>query len=118
MGRRIMVVDDSDDVRAMTSLILRQAGYKVVEAINGKDALSRLDDEPVDAIVTDLNMPIMDGIDMVKGVRARSSIPIIMVTTVSSESKQEEGRAAGVTAWVFKPYRPNRLLAVVEEVLS
>jgi two-component system, chemotaxis family, chemotaxis protein CheY len=121
MSECIMVVDDSEDVRLMTSLILRQAGYRVVEAIDGKDALSKIDEQPVDVVITDLNMPNMGGIELVKVLRSRSantSIPIIMVTTVSRESKQDEARAAGVTAWVLKPYRPHQLLAAVEKVLS
>lgn len=121
MGRRIMVVEDLEDVRWTTCSVLRAAGYEVVEAADGREALAMLDDEQVDAIVTDLNMPELDGIGVVKGVRshpARASIPIVMVTSLVDGSRVEEGNLAGVTAWVFKPYRPNRLLAVLEKVLS
>lgn len=121
MGKRIMVVEDSADVRWTICLILRQAGYEVVEAANGREALATLDNEQVDAIITDLNMPELDGIGVVKGVRshrAQALVPIVMVTAVVEDSRIKEGDSAGVTAWVFKPYRPNRLLTVLEGVLS
>jgi two-component system, chemotaxis family, chemotaxis protein CheY len=121
MGRCIMVVEDLEDVRWTTCSVLRAAGYEVVEAVNGKEALAMFDDEQVDAIVTDLNMPELDGIGVVKGVRAhptRAFVPIVMVTSLVDSSRIEEGNMAGVTTWVFKPYRPNRLLAALEKVLS
>ena len=121
MGTRIMVVEDSADVRWTTSLILRKAGYDVVEAANGREAVAMLDKERVDAIVSDLNMPELDGIGLAKAVRlhrSHASVPIIIATALTDESTEKEGDAAGVTMWLLKPYRPNQLLAAVKKVLS
>jgi two-component system chemotaxis response regulator CheY len=116
-----MVVEDSADVRWTTSLILQRADFEVIEAANGREALAMLDNERVDAIVTDLNMPELDGIGLAKGVRshrAGASIPIILTTALTDESKIKEGNLAGVTEWVLKPYRPDQLLAALKRVIS
>ena len=119
MSKTIMTVDDSASVRQMVSLTLRDAGYSIIEACDGKDALAKLAG-PVDMIVTDLNMPNMDGITFIKSVRALAQykfVPIVMLTTESQASKKEEGKAAGATGWIVKPFKPDQLLAVAKKLL-
>ena len=121
MSKIIMTVDDSTSVRQMVSLTLKGAGYKVIEAVDGKDALSKLNDATVHMIFVDLNMPNMDGLSLIRSVRATTRyrfIPIIMLTTESQASKKQEGRVAGATGWIVKPFQPNQLLAVVKKVLG
>lgn len=121
MGKMIMTVDDSTSVRQMVSFTLREAGYEVTEAVDGKDALSKLSGVAVNMIITDLNMPNMDGIELIRQVRANPSykfIPIIMLTTESQAEKKQEGKAAGATGWIVKPFKPEQLLAVVKKVLG
>ncbi len=120
MSGRIMTVDDSASVRQMVSFALRNAGYTVVEAQDGKDALDKLDSS-VGMIITDLNMPRMDGIQLIKAVRGGAGnrfMPIIMLTTESQASKKAEGKAAGATGWIVKPFKPEQLLAVVKKVFK
>ncbi len=121
MSKCIMTVDDSASVRQMVSFTLRQAGYEVVEAVDGKDALSKLDGNPVHMVITDLNMPNLDGIGLIKGVRSNAAykfIPIIMLTTESQESKKLEGKQAGATGWIVKPFKPEQLISVTKKVLG
>ncbi len=121
MGKRIMTVDDSASIRQMVGFTLRQAGYEVVEAVDGKDALSKLDGSPVHMVITDLNMPNLDGLGLIKGVRSHAFhkfIPIIMLTTESQEAKKLEGKQAGATGWIVKPFKPEQLVAVTKKVLG
>ena len=121
MGKKIMTVDDSASVRQMISFTLKECGYDVVEAVDGKDALQKLNGLKVDMMITDLNMPNLDGIGLIKNVRgiaALKFIPIIMLTTESQDSKKQEGKAAGATGWIVKPFKPDQLLAVVKKVLG
>lgn len=120
MAKTIMTVDDSASVRQMVSFTLRTAGYEVVEAADGAQALERLRG-PVHLILTDLNMPRMDGIELVKRVRADATykyIPIVLLTTESQDAKKQQGRAAGATGWIVKPFQSDKLLAVVKKVLG
>lgn len=120
MPRTALIVDDSVTIRQMVSFTLKQAGFAVVEAVDGQDALERLDAQRVDVIVTDLNMPRVDGIAFIRGLRARPAskyTPVLMLTTESQESKRLEGRAAGATAWIVKPFHPDKLLMVIAKVL-
>lgn len=119
MSKTIMTVDDSASVRQMVAFTLKKQGYSVIEASDGRDALSKLRGE-VHMIITDLNMPNMDGIDLIKNVRAKADykfIPIVMLTTESQAGKKQEGKAAGATGWIVKPFTPDQLLAVVGKVL-
>lgn len=119
MAKRIMTVDDSASVRQMVAFTLKNAGYDVLEASDGQDALAKLGG-PVDMVITDLNMPNMDGITLIKNIRANASykfIPIIMLTTESQAGKKQEGKDAGATGWIVKPFKPEQLLAVVQKVL-
>ena len=121
MAKVIMTADDSASVRQMVSFTLKEMGYEVVEANDGKDALQKLGKQKVDMLITDLNMPNLDGIGLIKGARSLPAckfIPIIMLTTESQDSKKQEGKAAGATGWIVKPFKPEQLLAVVKKVLG
>jgi two-component system, chemotaxis family, chemotaxis protein CheY len=121
MSKTIITVDDSASVRQMVSFTLKEAGYDVIEACDGKDALSKISNSPLHLIVTDLNMPNMDGIELIKNVRsnpAHKFVPIIMLTTESQETKKMEGKAAGATGWIIKPFKPEQLLAVIKKVIG
>jgi two-component system chemotaxis response regulator CheY len=120
MTRKIMVVDDSNVMRQMVSFTLREAGFEVLEAENGRDALNKLDGHCLDLILTDLNMPLMDGITFIRNVRtlpATSYTPILMLTTESQVEKKMQGKEAGATGWIVKPFDPPKLLAVIARVL-
>jgi two-component system, chemotaxis family, chemotaxis protein CheY len=121
MGKRIMTVDDSASVRQMVSFTLKDAGYEVVEAVDGKDAFAKIQASPANMVITDLNMPNLDGIGLIRTLRGHPSFkftPIIMLTTESQDSKKQEGKAAGATGWIVKPFKPEQLLAVVKKVLG
>jgi len=121
MAKLIMTADDSASVRQMVAFTLKQNGYEVVEAVDGSDALTKLKSKKVDMLLTDLNMPKLDGIGLIKGVRTASInkfIPIVMLTTESQDSKKAEGKAAGATGWIVKPFKPEQLIAVVKKVLG
>jgi two-component system chemotaxis response regulator CheY len=121
MGKVIMTADDSASIRQMVSFTLKDAGYQVVEAVDGREALDKLLAEPIHMLVTDLNMPKMDGIELIRKVRSESRyrfMPIIMLTTESQAAKKQEGKAAGATGWIVKPFKPEQLLAVVRKVLG
>jgi two-component system chemotaxis response regulator CheY len=121
MSKTIMTVDDSASVRMMVAFTLREAGYDVIEAVNGIDALEKLENQEINLIVADVNMPEMDGITMVKKIRSHSShkfIPVIMLTTESHESIRKRGKEAGATGWIVKPFKPEQLLGVTRKVLG
>ncbi len=116
----ILAVDDSASVRQMVKFTLSDAGYTVIEAVDGQDALRKLA-SPVNLVITDLNMPNLDGIGLVKKVRASSAckgVPIIMLTTESQEARKQEGKAAGATGWIVKPFTREQILAVVKRVIG
>ena len=120
MAKRIMTVDDSATVRTMLNLTLTSAGYEVVEACDGDEALALLEAGSVDLLVTDLNMPKMDGITLAGAARkipGSRFMPIIMLTTESHDAKRQEGKAAGASGWIVKPFKPEQLIGVVRMVL-
>jgi len=120
MLKTIMTVDDSASIRQMVCFTLKDAGYNVVEAVDGLDALSKLNDTQIDMMFIDLNMPNLDGIGLVKAVRTNSKhkfIPLVLLTTESQASKKQEGKSAGATGWIVKPFKPEQLLQVVKKVL-
>ena len=120
MAKTALVVDDSQSMRQMVAFTLRQAGFDVIEGEHGQAGLDRLGGRKVDLVVTDLNMPVMDGISMIKQIRAQPAnkfTPILMLTTESQDSKKQEGKAAGATGWVVKPFDPQQLLGVVQKVV-
>ena len=121
MSKTIMTVDDSASVRQMVSFTLKQAGFEVVEAVDGQDAMAKLSSAVIHLMITDLNMPNIDGIELIRQVRGTAEhkfVPIIMLTTESQDSKKQEGKAAGATGWIVKPFKPDQLLAVIKKVLG
>lgn len=121
MAKVIMTADDSNSVRQMVNFTLKQAGYEVIEATDGKDALSKIDKKTINMLITDLNMPNMDGIELIRNVRAMNEyrfVPIIMLTTESQAEKKQAGKEAGATGWIVKPFNPEQLLAVVKKVIG
>jgi two-component system chemotaxis response regulator CheY len=115
-----MTVDDSPTARQVLHLTLQEAGFDVVEAVDGQDALEKLAKEDVHLLITDLNMPRLDGIALIKKVRqdpATRFLPIVMLTTEAHDAKKAEGRAAGASGWIVKPFKPEQLLGVVRAVL-
>lgn len=120
MAKTVMVVDDSASVRQVVGLALRGAGYEVIEGIDGKDALAKLKGQKVHLIISDVNMPNMDGITFVQEVKKLPMYkftPIIMLTTESQEGKKLQGQAAGAKAWVVKPFQPAQMLAAVSKLI-
>jgi len=118
---RILAVDDSASMRQIVSLALKGAGYEVVMASDGDEALAFARREAVDLVITDVNMPNMDGISLVRELRRLANYrltPLLMLTTESSPEKKQEGKLAGATGWVVKPFNPERLLATVAKVLG
>lgn len=121
MSKTILIVDDSASVRSVVGIALKGAGYEVIEACDGVDALRKLTGQKVHLIVSDVNMPNMDGITLVKEVRKLASYrftPICMLTTEAGQSKMAEGKAAGAKAWIVKPFQPPKLLNVVSKLVS
>jgi two-component system chemotaxis response regulator CheY len=120
MSKTIMTTDDSASIRQMVSFTLQRAGFTVVEAIHGQDALGKLQSGAVNMLITDLNMPVMDGLELIRRTRALPQykyMPIIMLTTESQDDKKLAGKAAGATGWIVKPFNPEQLVAVVNKVL-
>ena len=120
MPRTALIADDSVTIRQMVSFTLRQAGFTVIEAVDGQDAADRLGDQRVDLIITDLNMPRLDGIGFIRTLRSRPAskhTPVLMLTTESQQEKRQEARAAGATGWIVKPFHPEKLLQVLTKVL-
>ena len=119
MSKTIMVVDDSASVRTVVGIALRGTGYEVIEAHNGKDAVSKLTGQKVHLIISDVNMPEMDGITFVKTVKQHPSYrftPILMLTTESDAGKKQEGQPAGAKAWMLKPFQPEQMLGAVQKL--
>lgn len=121
MVKRILIVDDSVSMRGMIRSALRSGSFEVIEAANGPDALIVLDRQEVDLIITDVNMPDMDGISLVKAIRHRPATkvtPVLVLTTECGAEMKQAGRAAGATGWIVKPFSPQQLVQVVAKVLS
>jgi two-component system, chemotaxis family, chemotaxis protein CheY len=119
MSLTVMTVDDSRTMRDMVSYTLKEAGYAVLEAEDGVQALDVLSKQKADVIITDLNMPNMDGIQLIRSLRAHANYkgtPILMLTTEADDAKKSAGREAGATGWIVKPFNPEKLLAVVKKV--
>ena len=120
MAKTIMIVDDSASLRQVVAISLKGAGYDVVEACDGKDALSKLDGRKLHLIISDVNMPNMDGISFVKAVKQLAAYrftPIAMLTTETTDAKKKAGQEAGARAWVVKPFKPETLLGVVQKLV-
>ena len=120
MARMIMTVDDSTSMRQMVKATLLSAGYDVVEASDGQEALEYARENPVDLVITDVNMPRMDGITLVSELRLLPSYrltPVLLLTTESTMEKKMEGKKAGATGWIVKPFSPEQLLSTIARVL-
>jgi two-component system chemotaxis response regulator CheY len=118
--KTVLAVDDSATMREMVAFVLESAGYRVIEAEDGAKGLERARASQVDLVITDQNMPNMDGITLVRSLRELGeykSVPILLLTTESSDSMKAQGRAAGATGWLVKPFDPATLLEVVQKVL-
>ena len=121
MPKVILTVDDSRSIRQMVSFTLTQAGYQVLEAVDGSAALATLAVQRVDMVITDLNMPNLNGIELIHEVRKQPKnkfIPILMLTTESQDARKQEGKAAGATGWIVKPFNATQLVDVVKKVLK
>lgn len=119
--KRVLTVDDSASIRQMVSFTLSKAGYEVVEAVDGKDGLAKAGSSKFDLIITDLNMPNVDGIEMIVGVRklpGYSFVPILMLSTESQAEKKDAGRKAGATGWIVKPFNADQLIAVTQKLIK
>ena len=120
MSKTILVVDDSASIRQVVSITLKSAGYSVIEAVDGKDALTKLYGQKVNLVISDVNMPNMDGISFVKEMKQKANYkftPVIMLTTEGSDEKKKEGQAAGAKAWVVKPFKPEQMLQAVSMLI-
>jgi two-component system chemotaxis response regulator CheY len=121
MAKTILIVDDAASMRGLVSMTLRGAGYEVIEASDGLDALSKIAGQRVNMVVTDFNMPNMNGIDLIKSLKADSQtkfIPIVMLTTESEDGKKKQGQEAGAKAWIVKPFKPDTMLMVVKKIIG
>ncbi|MEM7262037.1 MAG: response regulator [Planctomycetota bacterium] len=118
----ILGVDDSASMREMVSFTLKNAGFDVIEAIDGVDALGKVENQTeIDLVLADVNMPNMDGIELVKELRAKPEFrftPILLLTTESAGIKKDEGKAAGATGWIVKPFNPEQLVSTIQKVLG
>jgi two-component system chemotaxis response regulator CheY len=121
MGKAILAVDDSASIRQMVAFTLKGAGYDVVEAGDGQDGLDKAKGQPFSLVLTDQNMPKMDGLSLIKSLRVLpqyKATPILMLTTESGDAMKAQGKAAGATGWLVKPFDPAKLLEVVKKVVG
>lgn len=120
MGKTIMIVDDSASLRQVVSMALKGGGFEVIEACDGKDALTKLGGQRIHLVISDVNMPNMDGITFVSEMKknpAYKFVPVIMLTTEGSDAKKKAGQDAGAKAWIVKPFQPQQMLAAVSKLL-
>lgn len=121
MAKTILAVDDSSSLRQMVAFSLKAAGYQVIEAVDGQDAIEKARNQVVDLVLTDQNMPRMDGLSLIKllrGIENYEKVPILMLTTESSDEMKSKGKAAGANGWLIKPFDPQRLIEVVRKVIG
>jgi two-component system chemotaxis response regulator CheY len=121
MVKTFLIVDDSASMRQLIAFTIKDAGHEVLLAENGRDALEKMSRAKVDMVITDLNMPEMDGITFIRELRGKADykfIPIVMLTTESQEAKKQEGRAAGASGWIVKPFSPSQLMDVVKKFVK
>lgn len=121
MSKTFLIVDDSASMRQLVAFTIKDAGYDVLLAENGRDALEKMSRTKIDMVITDLNMPEMDGITFIRELRGKADykfVPIVMLTTESQEAKKQEGRAAGASGWIVKPFSPSQLMDVVKKFVK
>lgn len=120
MGKCVMIVDDSSSVRTVVGIALRGAGYEVLEAVDGSDALRKLGGQKIHLIISDVNMPVMDGLTFLKELKKQAAFkftPVMMLTTESAADKVAVGKAEGARAWMTKPFQPEQMLAAVQKLV-
>ena len=121
MAKTILAIDDSASIRQMVAFTLKSSGYEVVDAVDGMDGLDKAKARSFNLILTDQNMPRMDGLTLIKSLRAMpqyKTVPILMLTTESSDAMKQQGRAVGATGWLVKPFDPQKLIEVVKKVIG
>jgi len=121
MAKAVLTIDDSPSIRQMVAFTLKNSGYEVTEAADGRDGLAKAKTRRFDLVLTDQNMPIMDGLTLIRSLRTMpeyKATPILMLTTESSDAMKSEGRAAGATGWLVKPFDPGKLVDVVRKVIG
>jgi two-component system chemotaxis response regulator CheY len=121
MAKVVLSVDDSASIRQMVAFTLKSAGYEVIEAADGQEGLEKARSKTVDMVLTDQNMPRMDGLTLIKNLRAMPgyrNVPILMLTTESGDAMKQQGKAAGATGWLVKPFDPAKLLEVTKKVIG
>jgi two-component system chemotaxis response regulator CheY len=121
MAKSILAIDDSASIRQMVGFTLKSSGYEVTDAVDGMDGLEKAKGKTFNLILTDQNMPRMDGLTLIKSLRALpqyKTVPILMLTTESSDAMKQQGRAAGATGWLVKPFDPQKLVEVVKKVIG
>jgi two-component system chemotaxis response regulator CheY len=119
--KKILAVDDSSSVRQMVSFTLKGAGYEVVDAVDGKDGLDKAGRDKFDMVITDLNMPNLDGIQLITELRKMPGygfVPILLLTTESQPEKKDAGRKAGATGWIVKPFNSEQLTSVIKKLVK
>lgn len=120
MSKTILIVDDSASIRQVVSITLKGAGYEVIEGVDGRDALTKLDGRKIHLIVSDVNMPNMDGLSFIKAAKqlpAYKFTPVIMLTTETAEAMKQQGQAVGAKAWMVKPFQPAQMLGAVSKLI-
>jgi two-component system chemotaxis response regulator CheY len=120
-NKSILIVDDSVSIRKSVAFVLGQENYTIVEAVDGLDGLKKAEENSCQLVLTDINMPNMNGIEFIKELRKTAAykfIPIIALTTESQDSKMQEGKAAGATGWIVKPFTSEKLIAIVQKILG
>lgn len=121
MAKTVLAIDDSASIRQMVAFTLKSSGYEVIEAVDGQDGLDKAKAKSVNLVLTDQNMPRMDGLTLIKSLRSNpqyAATPILMLTTESSDAMKSQGRAAGATGWLVKPFDPQKLIEVVRKVIG
>ncbi len=121
MQKNIMIVDDAKSMRSLVAMTLRNSGYQVVEASDGDEALKKIGDQKLHLVITDFNMPKMNGIDLIRSIKSDSRyrfIPVVTLTMINDEEKKRQGQMAGAKAWIVKPFKPETMLNVVRKVIG
>ncbi|EPG65816.1 response regulator [Leptospira wolffii] len=119
MGTKVLAVDDSATMRSLVQQTLGMGGYDVILASDGKDGIEKFGTETVDLVITDINMPVMDGITFIRELRKRDqNIPILTLTTESEDGMKQKGAEAGANGWIIKPFRPAQFLDIIKQVLQ
>ena len=121
MLKTIMIVDDAVSIRGLASMTLENSGYNVIEARDGKDALSKISMEKINMVITDINMPVMDGIELIRAMKANPQhkfIPVVILTKETEPEFKQQGREAGAKAWINKPFKPKAILSVVQKIIG